>query len=104
MFLVSRKQQPKEGRMTKPGIFTAAMTLGMVMALGLSAGPAIARHAASSPAQSVYCATREPGNPYSKLCDYLAWSRWRQRGAWDSQLDDACYFNPQYKPAGCYWQ
>ena len=51
--------------------------------------------------QSIFCATREPGNPYSKYCDYLAWSGWRRRGAWDSSLDNACMFNPHYVPYGC---
>ena len=51
------------------------------------AGPAMARHVISSPrypAQSIFCATREAGNPHSKYCDYIAWSSWRRRGAWDS--------------------
>ena len=67
-------------------------------------GPAMARHVISSPAhpaQSIYCATREPGNPHSKYCDYIQWSKWRQRGGWDSSLDDACYFNPGYIPQEC---
>jgi hypothetical protein len=78
--------------------------LGAVVALALAAGPATARHASSSPgrhAQSIYCATREAGNPYSKYCDYWAWSEWRLRGGWDSRLDDACWRNPRYVPTGC---
>ena len=50
-------------------------------------GPALARQVISSPsrsAQSIFCATREPGNPHSKYCDYIEWSKWRQRGGWDS--------------------
>ncbi len=68
------------------------------------AAPAMARHPISNPgypAQSVFCATREAGNPHSKYCDYLAWSKWRQRGAWDSQLDNACLQNPSYVPGEC---
>jgi hypothetical protein len=42
-----------------------------------------------------------PGNPHSKYCDYIAWSKWRQRGAWDSSLDNACYFNPAFIPGEC---
>jgi hypothetical protein len=78
--------------------------LGAAVGLALAAGPAMAEHAASSRgqyAQSIYCATREPGNPYSKYCDYLTWSRWRARGGWDSRLDDACWRNPRYVPPGC---
>ena len=79
--------------------------LGAVVALALAAGPAMARHASSGPgrqAQSIYCATREAGNPYSKYCDYPAWSEWRFRGGWDSRLDDACWRNPRYVPPGCF--
>jgi hypothetical protein len=76
-------------------------TIGAVVALVLAAGPATARHASSSQGQSIYCATREAGNPYSKYCDYQAWSEWRFRGGWDSRLDDACWRNPRYVPPGC---
>jgi hypothetical protein len=79
--------------------------LGAAVALAALAGPAVARHAMSSPAypsQSVYCATREMGNPYSKYCDYIAWSGWRRRGGWDSRLDDACMRNPGFVPSGCW--
>jgi hypothetical protein len=79
--------------------------LGAAVALALAAGPAMAKQVISSQghyAQSIYCATREPGNPFSKYCDYMAWSKWRSRGGWDSRLDDACFFNPRYKPPGCW--
>jgi hypothetical protein len=75
------------------------MMLGVAAALALAAdGAVVARQRA---AQSVYCATREAGNPYSKYCDYEAWSRWRRLGSWDSRLDDACRLNPRYVPLGC---
>jgi hypothetical protein len=51
--------------------------------------------------QSIYCATREAGNPHSKYCDYLAWSGWRRRGGWDSSLDNACLMNPSFVPSEC---
>ena len=79
--------------------------IGVTAALfSILAGPAMARHVISSPshsAQSIFCATRESGNPHSKYCDYIAWSRWRQRGAWDSQLDNACLQNPGFVPGEC---
>jgi len=63
---------------------------------------ATARYLGPGPyGQSVYCATREPGNPHSKICDYMAWSKWRQRGSWDSSLDNACLLNPHHVPAEC---
>jgi len=68
------------------------------------AGPATARQVISGPsrpAQSLFCATREAGNPHSKYCDYLAWSKWRQRGDWDSTLDNACLRNPYFIPGEC---
>ena len=66
--------------------------------------PVMARQLASSPAhpaQSLFCATREAGNPHSKYCDYIAWSKWRQRGGWDSSLDNACIHNPGFVPGEC---
>jgi hypothetical protein len=84
--------------MTKFGLIgTAAVILSVL------AGPVMARHLTSPgrPGQSIYCATREVGNPHSKYCDYLAWSKWRQRGGWDSSLDDACLQNPGFVPGEC---
>ena len=68
----------------------------------LAAGPAMARPIGPAPySQSIYCATRDAGNPHSKLCDYLAWSGWRRRGAWDASLDNACIMNPSFVPSEC---
>jgi len=72
--------------------------------ISMLAAPAIARHVNSRPvypAQSIFCATREAGNPHSKYCDYMAWSKWRQRGSWDSMLDNACLRNPSFVPGEC---
>lgn len=80
--------------------------LGAAVALALAAGPAMAKHPISRPGlygQSIFCATREAGNPFSKFCDYEAWSQWRARGGWDSQLDNACLRNPRYEPPGCFF-
>ncbi len=70
--------------------------------------PAMARHhgrqvvaGPDQPAESLFCATREPGNPHSKYCDYAEWSKWRSRGAWDSSLDNACLRNPAFVPGEC---
>ena len=74
------------------------------IALCLIAGPAIARDPSPSPiapAESIYCATREPGNPHSKYCDYTAWSKAREIAAWNGSLDDACIRNPAFVPAEC---
>ena len=67
-------------------------------------GPVMARHLISGPShptQSLFCATREAGNPHSRYCDYLAWSKWRQRGSWDSSLDNACLRDPGFIPGEC---
>jgi hypothetical protein len=73
--------------------------IGAAVALSsMIVGPAMAQRTIAHPnhyAQSNYCATREPGNPYSQKYDYMAWSAWRARGGWDSRGDDACYRNPQ---------
>jgi hypothetical protein len=71
----------------------------VIAAISASASPATSRARHSS--QSIYCATRAAGNPYSKYCDYGAWTEWRFRGGWDSRLDDACLRNPHYVPPGC---
>jgi hypothetical protein len=66
--------------------------------------PALARPMISGPnshVQSIFCATREPGNPHSKYCDYIEWSKWRQRGGWDASLDNACFHNPAFVPGEC---
>jgi hypothetical protein len=85
--------------MTKFRLMSVAAVLFSVLA-----GPAMARHVITRPvhvAQSVFCATREAGNPHSKYCDYIEWSKWRQRGSWDSSLDNACWHNPNFVPGEC---
>ena len=80
--------------MTKFTLIGAAAVVATVLA-----SPAMARHVAVHPmqqAESNYCATIEPGNPYSPVNDYAGWSAWRQRGGWDSRGDDACARNPMY--------
>jgi hypothetical protein len=81
----------------KKMILLATMAVAMA-----AAAPAMARPLGPvSYGQSIYCATREFGNPFSKYCDYMAWSGWRRRGGWDSTLDNACLMNPHFVPAGC---
>jgi len=75
-----------------------------VMTVVLATGAAAARKLPPPPyseGQSIYCATREAGNPHSKYCDYLAWSGWRRRGGWDASLDNACLMNPYFVPTEC---
>ncbi len=52
------------------------------------------------PSISTYCATIEPGNPFSKVYDYQAWSAFRARGGWDNRGSDACARDPRYSPSG----
>jgi len=58
--------------------------------------PAFAQHRAahianaSAYAQANICGYQEPGNPYSKEEDYIAWSAWRARGGWDDRVDTDC--------------
>ena len=80
--------------MTRYKLIGAAVALASVLA-----GPAMAQRTISHPAhyaRSTYCATIEPGNPYSPVYDYLSWSSWRRRGGWDSRGDDACARNPGF--------
>jgi len=80
--------------MTKFILFGAAVVLTSALA-----GPAMAQHGIAHPdsyaqlAQSESCLTREPGNPYSKTEDYMAWSAWRDRGGWDDRNDWRCAQN-----------
>jgi hypothetical protein len=95
----SVNENPREECMKKFRLVGAAALL-----LSLLANPAAARHLPSGqghPAQSLFCATREAGNPHSKYCDYIEWSKWRSRGAWDSTLDNACLRNPAFIPGEC---
>jgi hypothetical protein len=77
------------------------MILLTTMAAAMATGSAMARPGPVSYRQSIYCATREAGNPHSKYCDYMAWSGWRRRGGWDASLDNACLFNPAFIPSEC---
>jgi len=70
-------------------------------AMARDASPGASPPAASPPAESIYCATREPGNPHSKYCDYTAWSKSREIAAWNGSLDDACIKNPAFVPSEC---
>jgi len=80
------------------------MKLGILAASALLAfaAPAAARQPQRppQPAVSTYCATIEPGNPFSKVYDYQAWSAWRAKGDWDSRGDYACARNPLFSPPG----
>jgi len=57
--------------------------------------PAFAQHRAGhmntgTYAQTNVCGHQDPGNPYSKEEDYMAWSAWRARGGWDDRVDPDC--------------
>jgi len=99
-YSVLRQWNQREEKMTRSGLTgVAAAILSSVLV-----GPAMAGHVISypaHPAQSIFCATREAGNPHSKYCDYMGWSQWRRRGGWDSTLDNACLRNPGYVPGEC---
>ncbi len=77
----------------------------VALALALPGGAVMAQHphygGPSPHGQSIYCATREAGNPHTKYCDYMAWSGWRRRGGWDASLDNACLANPAFVPSEC---
>ena len=70
----------------------AAMLSAALLGPAMANQPVQARHNG----MSTYCATIEPGNPYSAVYDYEAWSNWRVRGGWDSRGDDACARNQMY--------
>ena len=81
------------------------MRLGFAAAAALvvlTLPPSAARDPVPQPLPSIstYCATIEPGNPFSKVYDYQAWSAFRARGAWDNRGSDACAKDPRYSPSG----
>jgi hypothetical protein len=84
--------------MMRNGILSAAT----FVIVAVAAEPSMARRQqpVPQPAISTYCATIEPGNPFSKVYDYEAWSAWRARGLWDDRGSNACARNPLYAPGG----
>jgi hypothetical protein len=78
----------KENSMTKFTFIGAALVLSSVLI-----APAMAQHRVihtDAYAQSGACPGHEPGNPYTKEEDYIAWSGWRARGGWDDRNDWNC--------------
>jgi len=71
--------------MTKLGLLATALVLSSILA-----GPAMAKQMARHQPTGAACDPRDPGNPYSKTYDYLAWSAWRRRGSWDDRADYTC--------------
>ena len=73
----------------------ALLGAAVVASYATLAVPAVAQHRAAAPAVNVategdWCPGREPGNPYTKEEDYIAWSAWRTRGGWDDHNDVHC--------------
>jgi len=73
--------------MSKLALLGSAAILASVMA-----APAMAQHMVHPGYQLQYgaCPGHEPGNPYTKEEDYMAWSGWRARGGWDDRNDFNC--------------
>ena len=67
-----------------------------IVATTAFAAPALAQHRTARVANAYaqagvgVCGYQEPGNPWSKDEDYLAWSAWRARGGWDDRVDTDC--------------
>jgi len=76
--------------MTKLTLLGAAV----IVATSALAVPATAQHrvvpTVNPYTEGDWCPGREPGNPYTKEQDYLAWSAWRARGGWDDRNDFNC--------------
>jgi hypothetical protein len=78
--------------MTKLGILGAVLVVSSLLA-----APAMARESRTShPANEAACDPRDPGNPFSRTYDYMTWSAWRRRGAWDDRNDYTCQPIPAY--------
>jgi hypothetical protein len=76
--------------MTKLTLLGAAV----IVAISTLAVPAMAKHrvthAVNPYTEGDWCPGREPGNPFTKEEDYMAWSAWRARGSWDDRNDFNC--------------
>jgi hypothetical protein len=77
----------------------------VALALAVMATPAIAQQrqdVAPAPQQTIstYCATIQPGNPYSPVYDYQAFNAYRASGGYDSRGSAACARDPMYAPGG----
>lgn len=69
----------------------ALLGVAVVASYATLATPVFAQHRpAGVYAGGDWCANREPGNPYTKEEDYIAWSSWRSRGSWDDHNDFNC--------------
>ena len=73
----------------------ALLGAAVVASYATLAGPVLAQHRTAAAAVNAatagdWCAGREPGNPYTKEEDYIAWSAWRVRGGWDDHNDFKC--------------
>jgi hypothetical protein len=88
-------------KMTQGGMTMTRLSLIGVAAVAAAtafAVPALAQHRITHPAnayanvyaQAGVCGYQEPGNPWSKNEDYMAWSAWRARGGWDDRVDSDC--------------
>jgi len=86
--------------MTKFSLIGAAVVLSALTV------PATAQHRvihSNNYAQVGVCPGHEPGNPYTKEEDYIAWSGWRARGGWDDRNDYNCFPNSRVRyPAAGY--
>jgi hypothetical protein len=75
----------------------------VALVLALLVTPAIAQQEVVTPPQqtvSTYCATIQPGNPYSPVYDYQSFNAFRASGGWDSRGSAACARDPMYSPGG----
>jgi hypothetical protein len=77
--------------MTKLTLLGAAVILvASTLTVPATAQHRAVAHSVGHYAQEPWCPNREPGNPYTKEEDYIAWSGWRARGGWDDRNDFNC--------------
>jgi hypothetical protein len=75
------KEEMSMTRLSLIGVAAVAAATAFAM-------PAFAQHRVTHVANAYAqaglgaCGYQEPGNPYSKEEDYMAWSAWRARGGW----------------------
>jgi len=85
--------------MTKLGILGAGLIVCSLLATPVMAKDARTAH----PAVRTACDPRDPGNPFSREYDYMTWSAWRRRGAWDDRNEYSCQPIPSYARSRGSW-
>jgi hypothetical protein len=90
---------------TKGSSLMVSREFSLALLFAVMATPAIAQQqqdVGQPPQQTIstYCATIQPGNPYSPVYDYQSFNAFRGSGSYDNRGSAACARDPMYAPGG----